>query len=366
MGRSDDGTPVFIRTSERGTWRRCRQKWKWKYLDRLNTRRIKRALEFGSRMHTGLERRYIPGRKRAKVDIAKEFVKDLASAELDQWDQDGSRLPADELGAAMLNGYIERYGDDDDIEMVAPEQTFSIDVYWHGKYLFTYVGKFDGLARKRSTGRYFIFEHKTAKSIEEVQVISNYGEQGISYTWAANIVLRELGLIGPKQTVSGVLFNMLRKGVPDERPVDGEGYALNKPSKEALVEECIRRGVKSTGTVDVLMARIKADGGTPELLGARSKNQPSPLFARQEFVVGPAILESFELRIRYEGYEIVRARQGKEPIYKNPTRDCSWDCEFNVMCELHEMKAGWEAYRDTEMVQWDPYDDHELEMERLS
>lgn len=317
-------------------------------------------------MHVALERRYIPGRKRSKVDIASEFIRDLGQEELDQWDDDGTRLSAVELGPTMLHGYIQRYGDDSDIEMVAPEQTFSIDVYWEGEYLFTYVGKFDGLARKRSTGRYFILEHKTAKAIQEVMVLSNYGEQGISYTWAANILLRELGLIGPKETVSGVLFNMLRKGVPDDRPVDDDGYSLNRPAKDALVEECIRRGIKSTGTVDTLMARIEADGGKPELLGVRSKKQPGPLFARQEFIVGPAILESFEMRIRYEGYEITRARLGKEPIYKNPTRDCSWDCEYFSMCELHEMKAGWEAFRDASMTHWNPYDDHELEKERLA
>jgi hypothetical protein len=52
-------------------------------------------------------------------------------------------------------------------------------------------------------------------------------------------------------------------------------------------------------------------------------------------------------------------RYGELPLYKNPTRDCSWDCEFYTMCKLHELGGNdWQEYRDSVFKVKDPYADH--------
>jgi hypothetical protein len=51
-------------------------------------------------------------------------------------------------------------------------------------------------------------------------------------------------------------------------------------------------------------------------------------------------------------------RRGELPVYKNPTMDCSWDCAFFQMCELHEQGPGWEDFRDAVFTTQDPYADH--------
>jgi hypothetical protein len=88
------------------------------------------------------------------------------------------------------------------------------------------------------------------------------------------------------------------------------------------------------------------------------------LFVRQEMVVQPYALSRFEKRIRAEGWTMNRMRQGKLPVFKNPTKDCRWECEFVSMCELHEMGGDWQSYAELELGTWQPYSDHEYLAEK--
>lgn len=361
--------PVLIRTSERSTFRRCTQKWWWKYHRLLSHPKPKGALTFGTLIHVALEGWYPPGTERG-INPVETFRKLYAANEeqFSQWDSEGNKIGALELGEEMLRGYVEEYGDDSDIEIIAPEQTFAIDVMdGRGAYLFTYVGKIDATARRRSTGRLLLLEHKTAKSIEEVQVNSGYGEQGLSYLWAATIMLRDAGTIGPEEFFDGVMYNFLRKGVPDGRPQNEDGYYLNKPSKPTLQLACQENDLRSTGTIAQLTERLRNVGWSVrdiQMLGEVSKVQHSPLFKRQEMIVRPESLDRFQMRIRAEGWAMNRVRNKQIPVYKNPTMDCKWDCEFYGMCELHEMGGDWRSYAELELGKWDPYNDHEYLAEK--
>lgn len=337
---------VLIRTSERATYRRCRQRWVWKYRDKLviANRRFG-ALDFGSLVHLAFEQWYVPGVQRNGdlVDIFTtlfdEYVGDGNT--FAQWDEDGDRIDARELGVAMMTGYVELYGSDPFIEIIAPEMTFDIDVYTpKGRHLGAFVGKFDAVARYLKTGRLVLLEHKTAKTIDTIRINSSYGEQGMSYLYAAQIWLRHIGVLSETETIDGVLFNWLRKALPDERPTNEAGLYLNKPTKKE-----------------------KAEFGE-DYLGTPSKRQPSPLFRRDELIVQPRALVNFERRLRHEMIEMKMVRSGKLPVIKSPSKDCGWDCDFKEMCELHEMGADWETMRDMEFTTWDPYSDHEIENDR--
>lgn len=331
----------LLRGSETRTYRRCRWKWHWHYGKLLEPKRKKGALTFGTLVHKAMEVYYPPGRKRGdhpSTTFERLYVENIE--QFDQWDDEGNRVDALELGIAMLQGYVKRWGDDDYIEILQPEQTYQIDVYdKNGNYLVTLVGTFDALAVSHKTGRKFIFEHKTAKSIEDVRINSNYGDQGMGYCWAANIHLRYEGLLAEDEAVDGIMYNFLRKALPDTRPQDEQGRYLNKPTKAE-----------------------KAVFG-PDFKGKVSKKQPAPLFQRQELILGPAELRTYETRIRRQAEEMARVRKRQLPIYKNPTRDCAWDCPFVNACELHEMGGDYRSLIDMEFKKWDPYSAHELEME---
>jgi hypothetical protein len=361
-------TAVMLRTSERATFRRCLQKWEWSYLRGLEPVRFRGALSFGSMVHAALAAWYVPGRKRGQhpAEVFLELY-DAQPEDFEQWDEDGEKIDARELGWSMLSTYVDHYGTDDDWEMVQPEMTFQIDVYdRQDNYLCTYVGTFDGVAINRKTGRKFLPEHKTAKSVKLVQVNSGYGEQGLSYWWAANMWLRHTGVLKEKELIESVFFNFLRKAMPDERPVNADGHRLNKPNKDALLEACASHDLYLPGKpkVEDLWNALVQNGIDPTQYGEVSKTQPQPFFVRQELIFGHNMLERFNTRLRGEAWHMAQIRAGKAPVYKNPTQDCSWDCPFYAACEVHEMGGDYEGIIQLDFKPWDPYSDHNLQEER--
>lgn len=332
----------------------------------LEPRRTGQALAFGTMIHQALERWYIPGTKRGQHP-AEAFLEIYDAQDLDlvQWDEDGEKISARDLGWVMLTGYVEKYGTDSHLDVFQPEMTFEIDVRLRdGTDLGVYVGKIDGVARNRQTGRLVLLEHKSAKTIQFVRINSGYGEQGLSYWWAANMWLRHIGELRSDELIDSVLYNFLRKGLPDSRPTNAAGHRLNKPKKEALQAKCEELGLDTKGTIDTLTARLEHAGVDVVQLGEPSVKQPSPLFERQELLLGHNQLRTFERRIRMEMFEMGQVREGKQPVYKNPTRDCDWDCPFRDTCEVHEIGGDWEGMLDLDFKAWDPYSEHELEDER--
>jgi len=361
---------ALIRTSERKKYRGCKWAWNVSYLAGLETKARRGALSFGSMIHSALEAYYPPGVERGEhpAEAFARLYDANDEGDFDQWDEEGNRVPARELGIAMLEGYVEEYGTDSDIEMIAPEMGFQIDVYdQRGDYLCTYVGKIDGVARRRSTGRVVNLEHKSAKSIPLVRINSDYGEQGLSYSWASTRWLQHQGILGPDEAVEGVLYNFLRKALPDERPMNEAGHRLNKPSKDAIVAACEGAGLPTKGTIPVLTDRLISSGWTEQdvlLLGEPSKNQPAPLFHRQPMDIGPRQLVQFEKRLRQEAWEMRQVRLGKIPVYKSPSDWTCRMCDLRDVCEVHEMGGDWQGMLELDFKPWDPYSDHELEAEK--
>ncbi len=320
---------VLLRTSERSTFRRCKLKWQWAYIDRYKSNYEHPALSFGSLVHAALALYYIPGKKRG-VHPAEAFVElyDKQPINKPLYSEDDESLESRELGIAMLRGYVELYGKEKHVEIIAPEQAFEIDVCdANGKYLFTYLGRMDAVGRNLRNGKIFAYEHKTAKTIDFVHINSGYGEQAMSYWWGATQWLRFLEILGEKETLEQVLFNFLRKGYKDERPQNSDGLYLN-------------------------------------MNGSVSKKQPSALFSRQELVFGENEFDSFNFRIRAEAKEMRKIRKGKLEVYKNPTRDCSWDCPFKDPCEVHELGGDYKGILELEYAKHDPYDDYALTNEK--
>ncbi len=320
---------IMLRNSERSTYRRCRMLWKWTYLDKQTPLVKKPALQLGSLVHESLAAWYKPGTKRGPHP-AKTFKKlhDASPIAFGEYDAEGNKVSSYDLGMALLEGYVDKYGKEEHIEIIQPEKAFQIDLMdKNGKLLLVVVGEFDTVFRNLETGRIGLHEHKTAKAIKYVRINSGYGEQALGYNWAANIILRDSGVLKKKESVDHVLFNFLRKALPDDRPVNEQGVYLNKD-----------------GTV--------------------SKKQPPPLFDRQVFDVAEHNLATYEDRLRKDAWEMVQARNKKLPLTKNPTMDCDW-CAFRDVCEVHEMGGDYEGIFEMEFGKWDPYEAHSLKEEKV-
>lgn len=321
--------PILLRTSERSAYKRCRQHWQWAYNDCLKPKVEKPALRFGTLIHGAMEVRYPKGIKRGphpKHEFARLYTEQLKTLhEFGFKDEDGTWNDAATLGEAMLKSYVDKYGTDNEYEVLATEQTFGVPVFSSaGKLLFSYVGTLDGIWRHRATKRIVINDYKTATSISTQHLALD--EQAGSY-WSYGVEwMINNGILKPNEQPSRIMFNFMRKAMPDERPQNAAGNYLNQD-------------------------------------GSISKKQPPPYFHREFVYRDPADLANLRRRVLHEAHEHWLVRQGRLPVFINPGPFTCMGCGFKDMCELHEAGADWESFRDMTMNKWDPYEAHEIRSE---
>jgi hypothetical protein len=356
---------VPLRTSERTLFKKCRLAWKWSYVDCLKPLRESSALGYGSLAHKVLELRYPKGRKRGpRPDIlAKQVYKDYLSEGGQEFTVKigDTAHDAGEFLVHMFENYYEEYGDDERYAVIAPEQTFAVDVFHPAtnKYLFTQVGTIDGVWRDLDTGLVIFVEHKTGANLEPFGAPIYLDEQQATYWAFGPMWLEHTGVLKPGQEIDHVLYNRLRKGLRDDRPINPEGKRLNKPTKDILVAAAedagleFRRGIKVTDLVTLL----EDYGVNTTLLGAVSQSQPVPLFKREPVYRTAQERARTLARIRAEFREMKLARAGKLATYKTPDRHCGF-CAFRDACELHEAGEDYKALFETQFNIWDPYSDH--------
>jgi hypothetical protein len=242
-------------------------------------------------------------------------------ASKEEWHDEDVYSDAHALGMNMLTKYVDYYGTDPDIEMIAVEQPFQIDIEVNGRIVATYVGTFDGVHIDHSEDppRAYLWEHKTAAQISTEYL--SLDDQGGGYFAVADETLHHQGLLTAKQHIAGVQYNFLRKNKADDRPQNERGMYLNRD-------------------------------------GSVSKKQPAPMFHREVIERNPAEVQTQLRRLTNEVQIMDGMRSGELPVIKNTQWNCP-RCPFFEMCQLHE--KGGHAWKDFMRVTYtvrDPYQDH--------
>lgn len=342
------GLPL-LRTSERGTFKRCHWLWKLEFVDLLKPNYDTPALMFGSMIHEGLAGYYIKGKKRGTHPTT-GFL-EAVGKEAERVGKNTGLLPGDlldewreriELGMAILNNYIDTYANDEDWEVLGTELPFQVIVPHPRDNVtpwFWYTGVLDLLVLARSTKRKMIVDHKTTAAIQTKYLALD--QQTTAYwTWGVE-ALRKKGLIGQTEKLDGLLFNFLRKAAPDERPFrieNGTKFYLNQPTKK-----------------------------NPE--GEISKSQPAPYFRREP--IWRAQLQQDRAREQVIGemldMQAIRRELERSPekhhsriAYKNNGKFTCQGCWAFDICELHEAGADHQAMTAETTHNWDPYEVHEI------
>jgi hypothetical protein len=320
--------PILMRTSERSSLKHCPQQWEWAWRHGLKANSVATALWFGQGIHQALAEWYKPGFVRGPDHPAKTWLEFCASEERYIRDAGGQPdeakwVDARDLGTAMMMAYVEEFVLDPTWDVIATEQAFQIRIRTPlaptGFIIFS--GTFDGVFRDTKDGSLWLMEHKTAAGFPNIGFLE-LDDQASGYFLAAEITLRHKGLIGEDEHLAGIMYNYLRKALPDDRPRNAEGLALNM-----------------NGTV--------------------SKRQDTQRFMRypvwrsieQRLRTRESIINDFALSMKY--------RTGELAVTKTPTKDCVW-CPFFQMCQLHESDADWKEFRDAMFTRRDPYADHRL------
>jgi hypothetical protein len=346
-----------MRNSERSTFKACPFRWWLTYDMLLKSSYEKPALRFGTLVHMALADWYIPGVKRGvhpATGFEKHYAKDLETAEkMGFRDDDGTWVEAGELGVAMLNHYVDVYGNDDEWEVIATELPFQTlvprshcevcgqPIIKEGNLWmcdpqcpndgtgqmpgwFLYAGVIDGCWRNRRKKEVWIPDHKTTSGIGPSKgrhlVIDD--QAGGYWSFGVDALYRK-GILKPKQKLTGMLFNYLRKQKPDERPTDKQGRFLNKD-----------------GTV--------------------SKQQPAPFFLRLPVFRDEIDRQSARDRAAVDYGMIEAVRNGDIPLTKNPGEMNCPGCWAIDICELHEMGADFQSMIEGSTRKWNPYAEHEI------
>lgn len=326
----------MLRTSERGTFKRCRWLWWNEFVELRKPIEDTPPLMFGSMCHIALKGWYKKGKRRgihpatgfeAAIEAELERVADATGmAEYEIRERWADRI---ELGVAMMNHYVETYGKDDEWEVLATELPFQIPVQ-HPVTLtpwFVYTGILDLLMLHRPTNLKEIWDHKTTKAIKtQYLVMDDQCTSYYSYGVEA-LINKRLLQPGERGELNGLRYNFLRKAMPDER--------------DFVIEE----GRKYYTNLD----------------GSISKKQPPDYFKRH--LVRRQSFEKERTRQRVVAemadMEAVR-REPDAGAYKNPTQWTCPSCWLLDVCELHEVGADWETVRAQQTRTWDPYEAHEV------
>lgn len=365
----------IIRTSERRDFLLCQ--WRWYQTWRMGRKPVGDppvALWFGSLVHDALAVYYPPGRKRGPhpAETFAALVGDETS-----WmrvtDTFGSGehslteeqlVDAKALGISMLEGYVRRWSDEDDQwEIVQAERHFTLLIpgLWKTSTpMGIFAGTYDLVKRHIHTRQFWLGEHKTARAILTTHLPLD--PQAGGYVAVATSDLRNAGIMGDGDRISGVEYNFLRKALPDDRPRTSNGYATNKPTKAHYVEALTSAGLLSLQgksldkhTIAVLEVEAAREGLT--VLGDVSKNQPRPLFERERVYRGPQERKRQIHRLQLELAAMDPIRRGEVEPLKNPNRDCSW-CPHFGLCLLDEQGGDVSEYIDAAYEVKDPYANH--------
>lgn len=284
------------------------------------------ALWFGIGVHEALAKWYRKGRQRGPrpattfekwCDEEERAIRANYSDRDKEWFDKPKFEDAKELGIVMLEAYVDKYGKDDNWNVIAIERQFRITVTNHGEPVAEFVSTWDGVYEDLEDGLIKLMEHKTATAIQTAYL--ELDDQGGAYWAVAGAVLRAEGVLGPTENISEITYNFLRKSKQDERPTNEAGLYLN-------------------------------------LDGSVSKKQPPPYFVREPVERIPAEQRTQMQRLADEVTVMNAMRDGTLPITKNTNKDCTF-CEFFLMCKMHEHgDKGWESVMRSEYFQRNPYD----------
>lgn len=367
--------PRLLRTSERGDFRRCPWLWDKVWNKGYRNRRSPVWAWFGTAVHAGLEAYYPVGRKRGTVQEAVDaFYESVGEQSGNIYTEDDGPMTeealveivdAKQLGEAMIRGYIEHYGGDTEWEVIHTEQPFQINVPdpVTGSPLVVYAGTWDVLMRNRFTKEFWLWDHKTRKSFPQQDKWTFYtiNDQAGSYLWVAPEVLKFLGVFKPTDVIQGLVFNALRKHLPDDRPQDDQGRYTNKPTKEHYWNALIEAGhtpaqAKTKYKLEDLVDAARRRG--VRVVGEVSKRQPPPLFHREIVYRTSEERVTQAKRVQAEAVVMSKMASGELPMWKYPTEDCP-RCPMFDYCEMDEQDPeSAEAFAQGAFKTIDPYRDH--------
>lgn len=336
---------IYIRTSDRSSFRRCRRKWGWSSHLRGNMEPKLRNKYFwiGSGVHYSLEDFHSYKHFESPAEAFRAYTEACKHTK-------GFQLPDEwkdqaELAESMLDYYsldwLKGYGR-------SPLQTFvhngeaQVEVRFeivvplkgpNGEEI-RYRGTLDRVAIDEH-GRLWIVEYKTAAQF----VTAHFDTDGqvTAYVWAGNSLYNK--------PITGVIYQQHRKTLAEEPRLLANGkissaknqltsYAKYKAALEALYQSVDKAPATNIQCLNHLASKESED--------------QDPYIRRDWIYRNEHQLQAEGAKILMELEDILNPDL---PLYPNPTRDCSWGCDFQTACISLDDGSDWEFHLKDEMQQ---------------
>lgn len=305
--------------SELRVWKRCHRKW---WLSQYRQLRQKRegavgARELGTRIHTALAGWYVPdGEERADP---MEVLERTIAEDLERVPEQAKEIAEEaDLARAMVSGYmqyLEEEGVDAELEVIGSEQELLVEIGQPRPWgpVVVLVAKLDVRVRRLTDGLLFYMDHKTVGSLTEPLKMLHLDEQMLHYLLVERV---QAAQTGAEERTAGGLYNMLRKVKRTARakpPFYGREFVTHND------HELRHFWTRVLGTIDEILDAEErlADGADPH------------------FVVPP-----------------------------NPTRDCTWDCDFYPVCPMFDDGSDAELFLAAGYEVGDPYERYQTTDQR--
>jgi hypothetical protein len=318
-----------VRTSERRCFKRCRKRWEYEYLEGLVPIARSPKLWVGTAVHLGVEAFYS---KSNYFDMLQEhFKREKSALDYNKMDESQRReLDEDiELVHGMTDHYVDWANENDKFDVVETEIYAEIPL--SGNEVMTLRADALGVDDK---GRHWLIEHKTTTNIDADSVWLEIDDQASSYTWGWNKNLSQgvgkvrrdgkmvpAGKIG-LAPIEGIIYNFLLKQVPREPALNKDGSVSRGSQNLKCTAEDYEKALLDgpdyePGVFEDFLSKLRAKKWFHRLLVYRGDDE----------------LEGFYPLLQAEIAEMNRAEAMPEIRYRNPHRDCNWDCAFFDICK---------------------------------
>lgn len=301
-------TAKSYRNSEINDFLRCRKKWDWRWNQGYTSKKQNNKLFFGNLFHKWVEVLYKTGSGQDAFKAAVEFMKDEDTSGMEQHEIDDIW----EMFMQVGDGYIAKWWENDkEWEIIATEFHFSIPLDEE----IEYEGTIDLIFRHKKTGKVWFMDHKTTSSLDIYENNSRMDRQISRYWWA----LKKLGY-----DVGGFIYNIVLKDFPVPPNVLKKGNLSTAKNQNT--------------TLELYVQAIQDNGLVPEDYNDFLQyltDHPREYFRRVNVTRTDAELANAMFEFYYQAKEAQSLKEGDNQnfIYRNITKDCSWDCPFKEVCK---------------------------------
>lgn len=315
----NDGSRISV-TSIR-TFKRCKRKWYYKYVNMLSPKQKASYLNLGVFIHGGMEGYYLGHDWR-------EFIEQSAQESVDALMR--AVTPGDILDEALAvektaeisnlrNRAVEVMGRYIEFDRTNPLvragwKVLGVEVNileWKltipGTDIF--LEGFIDMVLEDEYGGIWAVEHKTGAQFFSVESL-DLDEQASTYLWA-------LSHRYPDKKVSGIIYNLVRTKVPS-------------------IPQMLKSGEMSRSKIDTtwdiyVLALQENDLDEQDYGAMRDKLLLNEFFKRDQVYRSTTELGNFEIDLQDVIYDIEDTMNNAR-FTRTPTKDCTWECPFREIC----------------------------------